>query len=253
MAEILAACISHQGFVRNRNEDNILFDCKCMEKDHTGTNGVLTLHKRIGDEPIVFGLFDGMGGETRGEYASFIAADFLYETLVGKKADENALRAYFGKANDKVFEYAFENFGKLSGTTANIAILSEDSLICGNVGDSKTYLYRDDFLEQLSENDTDERLMEIHNIKNRKPVLTQYLGFDSEEMQIEPHMFTEKMKDGDVLLLCSDGVTDMVDLNEEKALFVSDPDVIASEIIEKVLANGGKDNATIIVIKYIQS
>ena len=93
--------------------------------------------------------------------------------------------------------------------------------------------------------------MELYGVVNRKPELTQCLGLDSEEIQIEPSIGSLQLKNGDVLLLCSDGVTDTVDLKEVPDLFENDVDVIASEIVEKALMNGGVDNTTIIAVRYL--
>ncbi len=250
MAGYKAACISMQGPVRRKNEDNILFNWNFLDADHNGTDGLLYIDEEIRDKAVVFGLFDGMGGETGGEYASFLAASHFSKLKEEERITADLIGEYYKKANDAIYDYAQENIGRFSGTTANLLIFNTDSLVYSNIGDSKTYLYRDDELRQLSKDHTNEKLLNLQGIRNRKPELTQCLGLDSEEIQIEPYIDTIKLKDQDLLLLCSDGITDMVDLSSKEDLFKSDVDVIVSEMVEEALKNGGEDNATITVIKY---
>ena len=240
--------MSERGFVRKKNEDNFLFDEIYLQPEHAGTEGILRLNT---DERMILGLFDGMGGEAGGEYASFLAAGVFSKLKEEENIDAEILKKYYQEANDAVFDYAYEHIGRFSGTTANLLIFYEDSLVYGNIGDSRTYLYRGGELKQISVDHTDIKMMELYGVVNRKPELTQCLGLDSEEIQIEPSIGSLQLKNGDVLLLCSDGVTDTVDLKEVPDLFENDVDVIASEIVEKALMNGGVDNTTIIAVRYL--
>ena len=118
-----------------------------------------------------------------------------------------------------------------------------------NIGDSRVYGFRNGRINQLSSDHTDEVLMKEQGITGRKPHLTQYLGIDPDELCLEPFIKSYRYEEGDRFLICSDGVTDMVDENliTEIVNRSSTPEIAVQRLIKEAKNNGGKDNITAIV------
>ena len=122
--------------------------------------------------------------------------------------------------------------------------------IC-NLGDSRGYLLRGGKLLQISQDHTDAAFMQENGITGRKPYLTQYLGIDPDEMMIEPYIKSYYLQEGDTFLICSDGVTDMVEEQEICRILAHNEDVgdCVDLLIQAALDGGGKDNITAIVVR----
>src|SRR5699024_8359480 len=113
------------------------------------------------------------------------------------------------------------------------------------------FLYRSGKINQISVDHTDQFLFAKQDRLKRKPRLTQHLGIDPEEMIVEPYIAEIKFQKEDLFLLCSDGLTDMLDENEIKEV-LHDNSTVASQteiLIQRALRNGGRDNITVILCK----
>ena len=244
---INAACISHPGHIRLSNEDNFYFNGQFLQPDRSGTDGVLPIVANSG-QGLLFAVFDGMGGENYGELASFAAAK---ETQSWKYPVENPLQgleALAQQLNDAVLREAHNMLTSHMGTTMVALCFFDQSIAVCNVGDSKAYLLRENKLLQISQDHIENPTLlglRVH----RKPSLSQYLGVDPEEFQIEPYFWEEQIFPGDQFLLSSDGLTDMVSTEEIGTILEksSSPDESAEKLVEAALSYGGKDNITVIV------
>ena len=247
---IEAACGCNQGKIRSNNEDNFFFDGKCLEAENNGLKNPAYMDIPV-KRGLCFAVFDGMGGENFGEVAAFAAARQLQQTqrtsgdfLIPEKKYLNRLSLCL---NEAVVQAKRERRTNRMGTTMVALYFSGRYVYVCNVGDSRAYRLRDGELLQLSEDHVAYRPGSEH----RKAPLTQHLGIDPEDMLIEPYIAKEKLKKGDVYLLCSDGLTDMLSNLEISCLMRDYPDVdeCASQMIQATLEKGGRDNITVVVCR----
>lgn len=240
--KIYYSCSSHVGKSRSVNQDNFICNGKYMAEDEKPFTFPLT-GTLIEDNPSMIGVFDGMGGEERGEVASYIAAKCAAEISIGEKPLDDLLE-FCKSANEKICNYATENDFLAMGTTAALLIFNKSEIALCNIGDSKIYRFAEKKLEQIS---TDHYAVAAHGLK---PPLSQNLGIPVTEMVIAPHIARGFYNDGDIYLLCTDGLTDMVTEEEiENILLNTAFDESINRLLEKALDKGGKDNITIILCK----
>lgn len=245
--QIKFAYACDMGKVRANNEDN--FWC-CHEQLPVENQGLAGIHTGSGtqsDMPVL-AVFDGMGGESCGEMAAFLAAEelgrFHQRNKRGMKRNpEGFLRDACRKMNEAVCRYGRENGVRCMGTTLAMTAFGRQSIFACNLGDSRIYQVRNGQAARIS---TD------HVMGNGffgKAPLTQYLGVEEEHMLLEPSIVEIDYQPEDRYLLCSDGLTDML---TEQEIF----DILAHgntveetvrELMEKTMEKGGKDNATIIL------
>jgi protein phosphatase len=249
--QLESACVSHIGTIRENNEDNVFFNGLLLNKDNTGTNYAWT-----GDanskKASVYAVFDGMGGESKGELASFIAADQLADSLDNNSSSEGTkefLYEYIQKANERICSFmSQENIARM-GTTAALVHIKNDEATILNVGDSRVYMLTEDGVRLMTVDHTDEALMQESGIK-RPPRLTQHLGIYPEEMILEPHIITEQIYDGNRFMICSDGLYGWLPKDTIQSLmrFGGTPSETVGRLVSEALKNGSSDNATAIVI-----
>ena len=274
------AC-SHPGKVRTNNEDNLYCDGQDVLVPTTAHGGTrlssadgLTLTPETRDVPFsrngesgvpcLFAVCDGMGGEADGEFASLTAVTTLGEhAQVIKSAaffdnTDKAMQDFVTDANDRLCR-AMRSRSARMGTTLALAVITEDTVRTYNIGDSRIYRLQDGAFSRLSVDHTLAAqkvrmglLTEEEAQKDRsRHVLTRYLGVFGEEMIIEADVIAPfAVNTGCRLLLCSDGLTDMVSECEIETVLRGAPDTgtAADTLIAKALQNGGKDNVTCIVI-----
>ena len=234
-------CISNIGKKRRINQDNYICDGDYMQigsKESVIPVRCVPLKAR---RRCLLGVFDGMGGEECGEIASLIAAECAVKRQAGKdmKAD---LLELCRISNEAICDYADKNGIGTMGTTAAILDFSKNRIEMCNIGDSKVFRLSDGGLTQIS--------VDHYSIApyGQKPPLSQNLGISPMEMVIEPYICTVQYKKGDIFLICSDGLTDMVDNETIKMILKTQPIESASKsLLSEALDNGGKDNITIIL------
>lgn len=244
---------THVGMKRNHNEDNLL----------------------LLPEERLFVVADGMGGHSSGEIASKIAveevAEFFrmtsqdleitwpYKMDKQKNYDENRLATGVKLANMRIFEKAStENKYKGMGTTIVTIYFAKDSeVVVGHVGDSRVYFFRDNQLKQITEDHS--LLNDYLKAKKLTPeeieafphknVIVRALGMKDTVVvdinRVEP-------KDGDIYLLCSDGLSGMVPDKQMEEILQSQPDLdkACAMLIDAANANGGNDNVTCVLAQY---
>ncbi|MFB0921822.1 MAG: protein phosphatase 2C domain-containing protein [Oscillospiraceae bacterium] len=250
MLFIQASCCFNQGNVRGNNEDNFAFDGKLLPLNDR-QEGRLSLKKPLWARHVSMGVFDGMGGLHNGEDASRLAAKkFVHRMrysvfLPGDGTD--CLRHACYAMNETVCDFS-ERCKQAAGTTAVLLLFSKGVVAMSNVGDSRAYLFREGSLQQLSEEHSDKALLEQLG-GDRSPSLWQYIGLSRHIMPIEPYSTTIRYQRGDRYLLCSDGLTGMVQDKQIAELCgqSGSADDCANRLVECALLNGGKDNITVIV------
>lgn len=257
-----AAVSVDKGHVRANNEDNIYFNGVYLNSETR--DGGITLR----DEPegclFVYAVFDGMGGEAYGEEASLIAASVTHELHQRCVSFENVdTDRFIGNvvevANERICARMQELGSGRMGATMALIVVFNNTMRVYNVGDSRVYLHRNGTLSQISVDDSfAQRLYrmgmitreEAENHKDRNKLI-QHLGIDKKEMIIQPHKSNNiPLRPGDKILICSDGLTDMVTAPAINTHLMSakPPEEICEELVCDALANGGKDNVSVIVV-----
>lgn len=236
------SCFSHIGNVRSINQDNFICDGHYMKNAETAIEFPLCGTK-TSKEPSVFGVFDGMGGEECGEIASYIASKTASTIGIGKDATAD-LSQFCRKANNDICDYAALHEVSSMGTTAAMLAFTEKEVVLCNIGDSRIFRLCNGTLEQIS---MDHVTFAAFGVK---PPLSQNLGIPPNELAIDPYLARGPYNDGDIYLICSDGLTDMVSVDEMTEVLVSKPiEEAITLLLDKALANGGKDNTTIILCR----
>lgn len=251
--QLSAACLCNMGKVRGNNEDNFYFDGRTLPLDHISLDKPL-LQETSTTPFAAFGVFDGMGGEQNGEVASFVAAETFKEKCRWLREYVASPQEFLAQAsaamNDAVVVEARKVSGRV-GTTGVMLCFSGDEVWCGNVGDSRAYRFHKSALFQLSTDHNDAKFLRDHGVVGRKPRLTQYIGLEPEELMIEPSYAKETLQPGDRYLLCSDGLTDMLD-NLTICSILKDSATVrqgVEALMDAALERGGRDNTTIILVE----
>ena len=227
--------LSHPGRKRRRNED--AWVC----------------------HPPLFAVADGMGGARGGEIASRVAATALGESVDG--SGEARVVALIQEANRQVYDRAREDSDAAGmGTTITVALFEDGIVSIGHVGDSRAYLIRDRSVDQLTEDHslvaelvrTGRLSPEEAESHPQRSVITRALGTDPD---VDVDSFSVEAKPGDVFLICSDGLTAMVD--DDTILDVvegdrADLDAAARELIAAANRNGGEDNITVVFFEVVE-
>ena len=207
--------------------------------------------------PPLFAVADGMGGAQAGEVASEMAIDqFVEEREPGTPA-EKQLEEIALSANRKIWEMAQSDTRHAGmGTTLTAAMLDGQNVAVGHVGDSRLYLYRDGTLERMTR---DHSLVEEFVRQGKltpeqaekhpqRSVITRALG---PEGTVEVDTFRIPARDGDVYLLCSDGLSGMVSDDDLAAILGEGRplDQTAAALVEAANDNGGRDNITAVLFR----
>lgn len=234
------ACVSDRGHVRAINQDNYFCCSTYAPRACERTNGVLSGQAEA-LEGVLFGVFDGMGGEQAGEDASYLAAVAASE--FSADCQQSSLRRFYEEANQRIVAFTVKNDLDVCGSTAAMICFRDKHAFVTNLGDSRVYLVQDQRLVQLSE----DQVVPVPGRK--KPALVQFLGMT--DMLPEPHQAIVPLRDGDCFLICSDGLTDMVADTELPKIIArySSLREAAQALLEAALAAGGRDNTTIILLR----
>ena len=204
--------------------------------------------------PPLFVVADGMGGHEAGEVASEIAVATIQE-CAPRNADAEELGKAVRQANRDIIDASLTGRGRPGmGTTCTAAILEGDRLVIAQVGDSRAYLLHGGELTQLTR---DHSLManmieagqitpEEARVHPNRSVITRALGNEPDTV---PDLYEINVEAGDKLLLCSDGLTSMVEDEDIQAIMnrQSDPQRCAALLVNEAIAAGGSDNITVIV------
>lgn len=250
---------THEGRVRKENEDNYSLNGK-----HTGSEGGIkkgAAYVQKVSEPFHLSVCDGMGGESHGELASSIAVSTIVENAqkVYDSGDDfaYAISTLLDEANTKICS-EISRVGKRMGTTLAAVYAVKGKLICTSLGDTRIYHFHNGILQQASFDHTHAQGIidsgavsadEISTIPDAKR-LTKHLGVLPGEGSLQPNISViDDVDNGDVILLCSDGLTDMLS-DEDISSIVAGADTpqdVTSKLAKMALERGGKDNLTVLV------
>jgi PPM family protein phosphatase len=213
-------------------------------------------------EPPLFAIADGMGGARAGEVAAGLAAAALKDGR-GTVSDEASLEARIAEANRQVWERSVADPRTAGmGTTVTVAFVDQPAsrVVFGHVGDSRAYRLRGDELEQVT---TDHSLVaelvesgvltpEEAERHPQRSAITRAVGT---ERAIEADVFSLPGEMGDLFLLCSDGLTDMLSETEIADVLVAaerDPEAAARALVDAANAHGGEDNITVVLFELVE-
>jgi serine/threonine protein phosphatase PrpC len=206
-------------------------------------------------QPPLFAVADGMGGAQAGEVASKLAAGALEETDPGALSGPDKLVQLIQEANRRVFERASSDPATSGmGTTMTVALVEDNGVTIGHVGDSRAYVVREGRLEQLTEDHSlvNELLKsgklsrEEADVHPQRSVITRAVGTDPD---VDVDAFVVDAAEGDIFLLCSDGLTDMVaddDILDTVERHRDDLDRATKALVSAANRGGGEDNITVI-------
>jgi protein phosphatase len=249
------------GQVRDHNEDNFLVadltkaSRGLMEADRLQT---------VGDRGTLLGVCDGMGGAAAGEVASQLAVDIIYQRMLSGESpsthDELAARlvSAIEAAGTRIFAEAKADRSRRGmGTTSTVATLIDDHLFFGQVGDSRAYLLRGDRMVQVTRDQSlVNQLIEAGQLTEEEAetfehnnIILQALG-TADTVQVD--LTYVELRRGDVLLLCSDGLSGMVRNDEIKEVLraFDDPLEACRELTDRANQAGGHDNVTVVVARF---
>ena len=230
------AALSDVGRNRELNEDNYLV------KDN------------------IFAVADGMGGHLAGEVASNIALKSVARNLKKIKPAAEQIKKAFKIAHEQIIKQAKHNINQRGmGTTLTLATFVGNNLWLGHIGDSRAYLFRQGKLSQLTEDHTlVARLVKEGKISAqaarshpKQHVITRAIGGQEE---LDTDISSIKIKKGDRLLLCTDGLTTMLDDKEiANTVSVLDRNEAAKLLVNKANTKGGYDNITVIIVDILEA
>lgn len=234
---------SDVGRVRSHNEDSI------------------AVHE-LGKQLVVV-VADGMGGHKAGDVASRLAAQAVEEELrhISVTHTVNELKEQLiesiEKANSRVLQLSQENESLAGmGTTLVVAVIQEEHVLIANIGDSRAYLVNRDMCKQLTrDHSLVNELLSMGEITEseakghpQKNILVRAVGTDP---QVKPDVVLETWNEGDYLLLCTDGLTNMVSDELIHSIIKTEQttDWKADELIRRALEAGGVDNVSLALVK----
>jgi PPM family protein phosphatase len=206
-------------------------------------------------EPPLFAVADGMGGAQAGELASSLAAAALRDETSELAGGEGRVDDLIQEANRRVYQRQSQDASASGmGTTMTVALVEDGRVAIGHVGDSRAYLIRDRKLEQLTEDHS--LVAELVRSGKLSPeeaeghpqrsVITRALGTDPD---VDVDTFSVETRPGDLFLLCSDGLTSMVDdetILREVERNRSDLAKAAKALVRAANKGGGEDNITVV-------
>ena len=225
---------------------------------------VFSSAKPLGNMPNLFIVADGMGGHNAGDYASKCTTETVVSEIQNsfEKNPTIIIKKAIKTANAKIKKEASEHenlFGM--GTTLVTATIIGKYLQVSNIGDSRLYLLNKDGLRQITEDHSlVEEMIRLGGLSREdarlhpdKNIITRAIGAKDE---VEADFFTEELETGDIVLMCSDGLTNMLEdkeieailLNPEKEELIQKGDAL----IKAANENGGKDNIAVVLVRLVE-
>jgi protein phosphatase len=207
--------------------------------------------------PPFFAVADGMGGARAGEVASAIAAEAFEGASAAGEAAEAQLARLLREANRRIYDLAVtDESHRGMGTTLTAAKVHDEEVSLAHVGDSRAYRMRDGGLEQITRDHSlvaelersGQITPEAAEHHPQRSIITRALG---PEPDVEVDTYTLSARDGDLFLLCSDGLTSMISDDEVAAILRTSAtlDEAADALIKAANQSGGKDNITVVLFR----
>lgn len=220
---------------------------------------VFTSDKPIGNMPNLFIVADGMGGHNAGDFASRYSVETIVQEIKGsfEKNPTIIIKKAIQAANRMIREKACSDanlFGM--GTTIVVATVIGKYLQVANVGDSRLYIVNSEEIRQVTrDHSLVEEMVRLGGLSREdarlhpdKNIITRAIGVRED---IEVDFFTVELKAGDCILMCSDGLTNMIEDEEIRTIMNSQRDLVeaAQELIYTANMNGGKDNIAVVLVR----
>lgn len=219
---------------------------------------VYTSERPIGRLPNVFVVADGMGGHNAGDFASKCTVETIVEEIAKAQEDDTVtiLQGAISVANERIRQRAKEDVHLYGmGTTLVVATCTENLLQVANVGDSRLYVVNDKITQITRDHSLVEEMVRMGGIDREtarthpdKNIITRAIGA-SEAVKVD--FFTVELQKGDIVLMCSDGLTNMLEDEEIRMILSGQRDIVekAEELVKAANNNGGKDNIAVVLIE----
>ena len=217
---------------------------------------VFVSDKPIGNLPNLLVVADGMGGHRAGDFASRFVVESLKEDLVSSTEDgpEAMLRKAIQSANHKLREVARQDVRlEGMGTTLVAATVIEHTLYFANIGDSRLYLLNDDIRQLSRDHSFVQEMVRLGGLNAEeakhhpdKNIITRAIGAKE---KVEIDFFEYRLKKGDIILMCTDGLSNMIEDEEMFRIVKSSRDIVEAveRLVERANDNGGSDNNGVVL------
>lgn len=226
------------------------------KKREVNQDYVFVSDQPVGNIPNLLIVADGMGGHNAGDYASKFVVQVLKKELAKSREDgpRAMLKKAIASANHQLIAES-KTDAKLEGmgTTLVAATVIEHTLYFANVGDSRLYLLNDEIRQLSKDHSLVQEMVRLGGLNAEeakhhpdKNIITRAIGVKED---IEIDFFEYRLKKGDIILMCTDGLSNMVEDEEIFQIVRSSRDVVEAveQLIERANSNGGKDNIGVIV------
>ena len=219
---------------------------------------VYTSEIPVGKLPNIFIVADGMGGHKAGDYASKYTVETIVKEISSSKAQspEKILEGAIQTANELLRKQARENMDlKGMGTTVVAATCYGSDLLVANVGDSRLYVVGDRIRQITRDHSLVEEMVRMGGIDREtarnhpdKNIITRAIGADE---HVDIDFFKVSLIPGEIVLMCSDGLTNMLEDEEIRMILSGQRDIVerAEELVKAANRNGGKDNIAVVLIE----
>lgn len=212
----------------------------------------------IGKLSNLFIVADGMGGHNAGDYASRFCVEFFTQRIIESEMETpiSTIEAVLAKTNEALIAKAKEQTElEGMGTTFVVATILDKEMYVANVGDSRLYVIGKEMKQITEDHSLVEAMVKTGELNRsearlhpNKNIITRALGANDE---VDPDFFEVHLEDGDTVLMCSDGLTNMLEDETIERIIKEneDPQAAADMLVKSANLNGGKDNIAIIIIK----
>ena len=226
------------------------------QKRSSNQDYVFSSEQPIGNLPNLFIVADGMGGHKAGDYASRYTVETLEKLIRESTLSEPAaiIESAVKQANTMLLEEANHHEEmKGMGTTLVICTIHDNVLTVANVGDSRLYLINDKIRQLSKDHSLVEEMVRLGGIKAEearnhpdKNIITRAIGVKED---VEPDIYEYRLKKGDIILMCTDGLSNMVEDEDMFNIVKGSRDVVEAVqmLIEKANSNGGRDNIGVVL------
>ena len=227
-------------------------------KRQTNQDYIFCSMQPVGSLPNLFIVADGMGGHKAGDLASRYTVEKFLDSVKGSEAENpiSIIDEAVRYANLAVMDKAKESIDyEGMGTTLVVATFIDKSLYIANVGDSRLYIVNNEIQQITRDHSLVEEMINLGEIDRRnarthekKNIITRAIGVDSE---VVADFFEVEYSKGDIILMCSDGLSNMIEDEDMKMIINEGNDVseIANKLIEVANNNGGKDNISVVLVE----
>jgi len=219
---------------------------------------VYTSENAVGNLPNMFIVADGMGGHNAGDYASKATVETMVEEIGKSKETDPVVifKSAIQTANTRIRTKASQEADfEGMGTTVVAATCEGNLLRIANVGDSRLYIVNEGIRQITRDHSLVEEMVRMGGLGREearnhpdKNIITRAIGAGD---AVEPDFFTVEVKEGDMVLMCSDGLTNMLEDEEIRMILSGARDIVekAYRLVEAANENGGRDNISVVLIE----